>query len=810
MDETMKNIFKYMIGVLAAAFVFAACSPEEFVGADGNIPVLSDYDSLIDIQVDQETNTVTFSLNAKGVMPVWYFDTEKANPYSTVNGLKKIYTIAGDYTVDVRILNRNGMSDGVITKTFHIDNSIVDYTKYTTMIAGADFKEWRINNEVQGHLGCGEPGTDGLNWWSALPDDKKDWGVYDDVLTFGADGSYSYNPGEGGTVYVNKGTTLWAEHNTNDDQDFMVPVEAQATSYEFVSEGNDLYIIFPDNTFFPYIAYDAIYQKPRYKVLNITPKAMELLIDDGSIAWHYTLTSEKGEKPFEGFKYDSDFNLWKKAAVGEPVFWFGDESWAAMPAPEYAFDGAAYSFNIAEPSTATWMRQFSVSTDIQSSVANTYDFSVVVNVSTDHPGVTFKLVQDGDDGLFYFEEKVALNAFEDYVFWKSDMPGLDMTAVKLVLDFGGNAANTDVTIKNVVFKNHADDDGTVLPDAGGNEGGEDGPVQPEWVAVDSQDNIWNTLEKSEPTYYYAPGWAQIANPEMTTDGKSWTLKFPEATTDRWQNQFAIPTNMTATMDDSFDFKVTIYSSASFTAFAKLTQADEADTKHDDNFFFANDVVLAEYEETTFWISNVKLPKNDAHAINLVFDFGGNPAGAEVTIKDVVIQKHKKTAAETEWAGLEDDANLWYKANKSEPTYYYAPGWGQIANPEMTTDGKSWTLKFPEATTDRWQNQFAIPTDMTATKDDVIDAKVTIYSSAAFTAFIKFTQADEPDVKHDNNFFFAQDAPLAEYEEVTFMVVGAKLSEGTDAHALNFVFDFGGNPAGAEVTVKDIVIQKHVD
>ncbi len=804
----MKSIFKYMIWALAAAFAFAACAPEEFVGADGNIPVLSEYESAIDIQVDQETNTVTFNLNAAGVMPVWYFDTEKANAYSTVNGFKKIYTIAGDYTVDVKILNRNGMSDGVVKKTFHIDNSIVDYTKYTTMIAGTDSKEWRINNEVQGHLGCGEPGTDGLNWWSAPPDDKKDWGVYDDILTFGADGSYSYNPGEGGTVYVNKDVTLWKEHNTNDGNDFMAPVDAQTSTYEFTSIGTDLYVKFPANTLFPYIPYDDIYANPLYKVLSITPKAMELVVDNGAISWHYTLTSEKGAVVFNGFKYDSEFNLWKKATVGEPVFWFGDESWQTMPNPECAINNGAYSFTMVEPSTSQWMRQFSILSDVQTSAANNYDFSVVVTTSTDHPNVTFKLVQDGDDGLFYFEEKVALKAFEDYVYWKSDMPGLDMTAVKLVLDFGGNAANTEVTVKNVVLKNHADDDGTVLPDSG-NDGGDD-PAQPDWVAVDSQDNIWNTIEKKDPTYYYAPGWAQIANPEMTTDGKSWTLKFPEATTDRWQNQFAIPTSMTATMDDALDFKVTIYSSASFTAFVKLTQADEPDTKHDNNFFFANDVVLTEYEETTFWLSNVKLPLNDAHQVDLVFDFGGNPAGAEVTIKDIVIQKHKKDPSEIEWAGPESDANLWYKATKSDPTYYYAPGWAQIANPEMTTDGKSWTLKFPEATTDRWQNQFAIPTDMSATKDDLIDAKVTINSSAAFTAFVKLTQADEADTKHDNNYFFAQDLPLAEYEDATFMIVGAKLSDGTDAHALNFVFDFGGNPAGAEVTIKDIVIQKHVE
>ncbi len=631
----MKKIFSYMAGVLFAALAMTACSPEEFAGADGNIPVVADYESAIDIQVDQETNQVTFSLNAQGCMPFWYFpDESAAKAYSTVNGLKRVYTIAGDYSVEVKLMNRNGVSDGTITKTFHINNTIFDFSKYITMLTGDSSKEWRINSAVQGHLGCGEPGTDGLNWWSAAPNDKADWGVYDDVLTFTADKQYTYHPGDGGTVYVNTGCTIYSEFNTNDGADFMAQVEEQKTTFDFVVEGTDLFIVFPSKTLFPYIANDDIYNTPRYKIQSITPKALELVSDNGGIAWHYILTSEKDES-FTGFKYNSEFNLWKDATLAEPGFWFGDEGWQTMPSPEYTVDGSTYSFNIAEASSSTWMRQFNILSDIQTSAAQTYDFSVVVTTSSDHPGVTFKLVQDGDDALYYFEEKVSLKAYEEYVFWKSDMPGIDMTAVKLVLDFGGNAANTDVTIKNIVLKDHANDDGTVLPEAGE----EDATPQPDWVAIDGEDNIWNGLTKGEPTFWYAPGWAQIDNPEMTTDGKSWTLKFPEATTDRWQNQFAIPTDMAATMDEAFDFKVTINSTAAFTAFVKLTQADEGDTKHDDNYFFAEDVALTEYEDVTFWVSNVKLPKNDAHAINLVLDFGGNPAGAEVTVKDIVLQKH---------------------------------------------------------------------------------------------------------------------------------------------------------------------------
>ena len=47
--------------------------------------------------------------------------------------------------------------------------------------------------------------------------------------------------------------------------------------------------------------------------------------------------------------------------------------------------------------------------------------------------------------------------------WLSDVPGIDAAAVKMVFDFGGNPDDTEVTISNIVLKDHAIDDGTVLP-----------------------------------------------------------------------------------------------------------------------------------------------------------------------------------------------------------------------------------------------------------------------------------------------------------------------------------------------------------
>ena len=176
------------------------------------------------MNIDQSVNQATFTANLPAqTYAVW---TINGNVYSTLNPMNWANSKAGTYDVELRLGNRNGFSQGSITKTFTFENSQVDFTPYFSRIS----RTWRINYAEQGHMGCGEPGTDGSNWWSAAPGDKADWGVYDDRITFTADGGYVYDPGEGGTVYVNNGSSLWPDYNTvtNPDgskADFMAPVE---------------------------------------------------------------------------------------------------------------------------------------------------------------------------------------------------------------------------------------------------------------------------------------------------------------------------------------------------------------------------------------------------------------------------------------------------------------------------------------------------------------------------------------------------------------------------------------------------------
>lgn len=138
----MKKIYSYIGGMLlttAMAFSITACSPDDFTSPnEAGIPVASTYENTIQIDVDRETNWVTFTFNAQpGITPVWIFD---GKTYSSSFSMKKYYRKAGDYSVDVKIANANGVSDGSISKTFRINKTIMN--GFGGFVYESDFNMW--------------------------------------------------------------------------------------------------------------------------------------------------------------------------------------------------------------------------------------------------------------------------------------------------------------------------------------------------------------------------------------------------------------------------------------------------------------------------------------------------------------------------------------------------------------------------------------------------------------------------------------------------------------------------------------------
>ena len=211
----MNKIFKLFGSSLMVAMALTACSPETFDGPDQNgLPSMSGVS--INKDIDQSVNEATFTVAnlPQGTYPIW---TINGSTYSTLSKVSWANSKAGTYDVELRLGNRNGFSQASISESFTFDKSKIDFTPYINRIS----RTWRINHVEPGHMGCGEPGTDGSNWWSAEPEAKADWGVYDDRITFSADGIYDYDPGAGGTVYVNYETSLFLDYNPHDGNDFM-------------------------------------------------------------------------------------------------------------------------------------------------------------------------------------------------------------------------------------------------------------------------------------------------------------------------------------------------------------------------------------------------------------------------------------------------------------------------------------------------------------------------------------------------------------------------------------------------------------
>ena len=787
-----------------AAVVTMGCVQEYMEIDPSQVPSASELQVKID--VDQETNYVTFSVENEGVVPMWLFGEEKIDGKAnkkyayTGNGLQLRLRDAGTHSVEVKAYNAHGVSVGSKVVEFTLENTYrdpFDPSKYITFFAGSDQKVWEWNSTVKGHMGCGEPGTDGTNWWSAGPDEKKDCGLYDDRLTFTKDMKYTYNPGEGGTVYVNKDSGYGTEHNPNDGNDYQVPIEGFTTDYSFENAWNDagieeIYLVLPANTNLSYIPNPEALAEPRFKLLEGTnTKKIALVHDNGAIAWKYEFIVEGSAKPEDPkpgevvFDPNSDRNLWKNAVM-DVSFWFANNDWGQIDNPAYTAEGNKHTIVIPEGiGTQRWQGQMVFNnTGIVTSADKLYDFQLVLNSTADHGGVTIKLTQQDNDNVFFFEDAHVVKAYEEFKYQVKGVQGVDLTNAKLVLDFGGATPGSTVEIKDIVLQEHI--------------GG--APAGPAPFDPSAADNLWNSAVTTDHHFYFANNdWGAIENATVTSDGGTHTFVLPEGLGgQQWQGQFFFQnTGLASSAAKTYDFHLVLNSTADHPGVTvKLcSQTDDGAIITDGRY------ALTAYED--FVLDVYAAPGIDCDNLKLVFDFGGGQGGSTVVVKDIVFREAKTVGGGSTEPTFDptDASNMWLTANTTEMTYYYAPGWSPIDNPGFVADGNNYTVTLPEATTDQWQAQVAFAnTGMSATSDKAYDFYLVMNSTQDHPGVtVKLTQDGD-----DNLFFFADRHQLAAYEDYVYKVVAMP---GIDASNLKLVLDFGGNAAGTEVTIKDIIFRE---
>lgn len=146
--------------------------------------------------------------------------------------------------------------------------------------------------------------------------------------------------------------------------------------------------------------------------------------------------------------FDATPNLWHKAT--KTLRFYYAPGWTQTADPEHSESNGIYTVTFKRATTAQWQAQMFIVTDMPTDAYHNYNVRLNLRSSKDVTA-TVKLYQDGNDGLYYFEERLPLHAGEECTFERRDMPGLDMSRLSLLLDFGGNKAGTEVKVSSIAL-----------------------------------------------------------------------------------------------------------------------------------------------------------------------------------------------------------------------------------------------------------------------------------------------------------------------------------------------------------------------
>jgi hypothetical protein len=193
---------------------------------------------------------------------------------------------------------------------------------------------------------------------------------------------------------------------------------------------------------------------------------------------------------------------------------------------------------------------------------------------------------------------------------------------------------------------------------------------------------------------------------------------------------------------------------------------------------------------------------------LFIDLGGAPVGFELSLSEIIIQKHNENGVAGVSLNYDDSDNLWKAVDDGSKFdgfgYYFADdGWQGIAFAEATHSGNAYEITLPQGLGgSQWQGQFHIDTKLTASagKQYAFQLEMEVEQDCPQVTF-KLTDAG------DTNYFFEERVDVSADEPFVFTRTGVTLKEEKDASAIRMFFDFGGSPAGTKVKISKIIFKE---
>lgn len=638
----MKTTLKYIALSMSAALM-AACSPDYITPDQAKLPQAADFD--VQVEVNQETNYVTFNMNNNGIVPVWIVGA--TDPIDNANGSKvtgKNYAYTGNglllrfrdegkHTVEVKAYNAHGISVGSQMVEFTLNNTYrdpFDPAPYIKALSDGSTKTWEWNHTVAGHFGCGPFGGTGTEWWSAGAEEKKDWSLYDDKITFGADGSYIYDPGDG-QLYVNANSGIKSEYATGED--YLVPWEKTTATYSVESNWNDagveeIYITLPKGTPMSYVADQTELDDPRYLVLESKPadmkKCLKLVANlktsgnpDG-IAWHYEFVKEGSAG----------------GDVTDPLYGKTSKTWV--------LDSEANGHIGCGPDQANAAGWWAAGPDEKAGFG-LYDDEITFYADGKY------VFNPGADGKIYINKEVTAigpgtTQSEDYdIDWTVQESTYTLNGDVLTFPEGvviGYVANNEsVTNPTYVITENTEDKLVIVANFSGISWQYIYKPKPDVFDVDGPGNFWKNASVSM-TYWYSPSdWSGGLNPETETlENNGLKVVIPEGIGgNEWQGQTVFHTDIPMSASKTYDFCVTVEADQDIPAMTFKLAWEGNDNDH--AAFYVNDFTVEAGEPATFKMESV-VPDVDYDKVVLFVDLGRCTAGTTVTLTKICMQEHK--------------------------------------------------------------------------------------------------------------------------------------------------------------------------
>ena len=638
----MKTTLKYIALSMSAALM-AACSPDYITPDQAKLPQAADFD--VQVEVNQETNYVTFNMNNNGIVPVWIVGA--TDPIDNANGSKvtgKNYAYTGNglllrfrdegkHTVEVKAYNAHGISVGSQMVEFTLNNTYrdpFDPAPYIKALSDGSTKTWEWNHTVAGHFGCGPFGGTGTEWWSAGAEEKKDWSLYDDKITFGADGSYIYDPGDG-QLYVNANSGIKSEYATGED--YLVPWEKTTATYSVESNWNDagveeIYITLPKGTPMSYVADQTELDDPRYLVLESKPadmkKCLKLVANlktsgnpDG-IAWHYEFVKEGSAG----------------GDVTDPLYGKTSKTWV--------LDSEANGHLGCGPDQANAAGWWAAGPNEKAGFG-LYDDEITFYADGKY------VFNPGADGKIYINKDVTAigpgtTQSEDYdIDWTVQESTYTLNGDVLTFPEGvviGYVANNEsVTNPTYVITENTEDKLVIVANFSGISWQYIYKPKPDVFDVDGPRNFWKSASVSM-TYWYSPSdWSGGLNPETETlENNGLKVVIPEGIGgNEWQGQTVFHTDIPMSASKTYDFCVTVEADQDIPAMTFKLAWEGNDNDH--AAFYVNDFTVEAGEPATFKMESV-VPDVDYDKVVLFVDLGRCTAGTTVTLTKICMQEHK--------------------------------------------------------------------------------------------------------------------------------------------------------------------------